>query len=73
MSADLDYNYIGHEEREKMLADRPRVEQAVFELARRRRYRVTCSLGRGLAAMPAEIEGIMPGQDPIKNIQRLSS
>jgi predicted nucleotidyltransferase component of viral defense system len=40
LSVDLDYNYTGHRDREKMLADRPRVEQAVAELARRKRYRV---------------------------------
>lgn len=40
LSVDLDYNYIGHVEREKMLADRQRVEQAVAELARRKGYRV---------------------------------
>ena len=40
LSVDLDFNYIGHAEREKMLADRPRVEQAVSEFARRKGYRV---------------------------------
>ena len=35
LSIDLDYNYIGHADREKMLEDRPRVEQAVTELGRR--------------------------------------
>ena len=40
LSVDLDYNYIGHADREKMLEDRPRVEQAVTELARRKGYRV---------------------------------
>ena len=40
LSVDLDFNYTGHREREKMLADRPRVEQAVTELARRKGYRV---------------------------------
>jgi predicted nucleotidyltransferase component of viral defense system len=40
LSVDLDYNYIGHADREEMLADRPRVEQAVTELARRIEYRV---------------------------------
>ncbi len=35
LSVDLDYNYIGDTDREKMLADRPRVEQAVTELVRR--------------------------------------
>lgn len=40
LSVDLDYNYIGHAEREKMLADRPKVEQAVTELGRRKGYRV---------------------------------
>jgi len=40
LSVDLDFNYIGHRDREKMLADRPGVEQAVAELARRKGYRV---------------------------------
>lgn len=40
LSVDLDYNYIGHAEREKMLTDRPRVEQAITELVRRKGYRV---------------------------------
>ena len=40
LSVDLDYNYIGHTDREMMLEDRPRVEQAVTELARRKGYRV---------------------------------
>jgi predicted nucleotidyltransferase component of viral defense system len=40
LSVDLDYNYIGHVDREKMLFDRPRVEQAVIELAGRKGYRV---------------------------------
>jgi predicted nucleotidyltransferase component of viral defense system len=40
LSVDLDFNYMGHAEREKMLSDRPRVEQAVAELARRKGYRV---------------------------------
>lgn len=40
LSVDLDFNYIGHLDREKMLADRPRVEAAVAELARRHGYRV---------------------------------
>lgn len=40
LSVDLDFNYTGHRDREKMLADRPRVEQAVAELAMRKGYRV---------------------------------
>lgn len=40
LSVDLDFNYTGHRDREKMLADRPQVEQAVAELARRKGYRV---------------------------------
>lgn len=40
LSVDLDYNYIGHVEREKMLEDRPRVEEAMTDLARRRGYGV---------------------------------
>jgi predicted nucleotidyltransferase component of viral defense system len=40
LSVDLDFNYTGHREREKMLSDRPQVEQAVVELARRKGYRV---------------------------------
>ncbi len=40
LSVDLDYNYIAHVDREKMLADRPRVEEAIAELARRHGYSV---------------------------------
>lgn len=39
LSVDLDYNYIAHVEREKMLADRPTMEDAVTELAERHGYR----------------------------------
>jgi len=39
LSVDLDYNYVGHLDRDKMLADRVRVEEAVVELARRKGYR----------------------------------
>ena len=40
LSVDLDYNYIGHLERDKMLEDRPTIENAVVELARRKGYQV---------------------------------
>jgi len=40
LSVDLDFNYIAHLERERMLADRPRVERAAADLARRLGYRV---------------------------------
>jgi len=40
LSVDLDYNYIAHVEREKMLAARHDVEDAVTELAGRHGYRV---------------------------------
>ncbi|MFP3870817.1 MAG: nucleotidyl transferase AbiEii/AbiGii toxin family protein [Syntrophobacteria bacterium] len=40
LSIDLDFNYTGHGDREKMLEERPRVEQAVTELAKRKGYRV---------------------------------
>jgi len=40
LSVDLDYNYIAHLERAQMLEDRPRVERALADLARRRGYRV---------------------------------
>lgn len=39
LSVDLDFNYIGQAEREKMLEDRPLVETALEELARKRGYR----------------------------------
>ncbi|MCX5769622.1 MAG: nucleotidyl transferase AbiEii/AbiGii toxin family protein, partial [Candidatus Hydrogenedentes bacterium] len=35
LSVDLDYNYIGHVEREAMLADRPRIEEAVVAVVQR--------------------------------------
>lgn len=40
LSVDLDFNYIGSAERSVMLDDRPRVEQAMIELAQRAGYRV---------------------------------
>ncbi len=40
LSVDLDFNYVGRPEREAMLADRPRIEEAVTDLARRRGYAV---------------------------------
>ena len=40
LSVDLDFNYVGAVERERMLAERPRVEQALDELAGRAGYRV---------------------------------
>jgi len=39
LSVDLDYNYVGNLERERMLEDRPRVEEAIYELSRRLGYR----------------------------------
>jgi len=38
LSVDLDYNYIGNLEREDMLKDRPKVEDAIYGLSRRRGY-----------------------------------
>jgi hypothetical protein len=43
LSVDLDFNYIGHIEREKMLEDRPRIEVAAIEISRRLGYRVQSS------------------------------
>lgn len=43
LSVDLDYNYVGFTERDKMLEQRPIVESAVIELAQRRGYRVQVS------------------------------
>ena len=40
LSVDLDFNYIGHLEREKMLADRPQVEDAIIRIAEQKAYRV---------------------------------
>lgn len=40
LSVDLDFNYIGSVDRDGMLAERPKVEAAVEELARRRGYRI---------------------------------
>jgi len=39
LSVDLDFNYIGHLERDKMLIDRPQVEKAIIQLAGRKAYR----------------------------------
>jgi predicted nucleotidyltransferase component of viral defense system len=40
LSVDLDFNYVGALERERMLEERPRVEGALDELAQRAGYRV---------------------------------
>jgi predicted nucleotidyltransferase component of viral defense system len=40
LSVDLDFNYIGHLERDKMLTDRPQVEEALVQLAARKGYRI---------------------------------
>ena len=40
LSVDLDYNYVGAIERREMLEDRPRVETAAAEIAKRQGYRV---------------------------------
>ncbi len=40
LSVDLDFNYVGAVERELMLVERPQIERAVTELARRSGYRV---------------------------------
>lgn len=40
LSVDLDFNYVGSAERSRMLQDRPTVEGALTELARRRGFRV---------------------------------
>lgn len=43
LSVDLDFNYVGGASREKMLADRPAVEEALLGLASRRGYAVSRS------------------------------
>ncbi len=40
LSVDLDFNYVGAVEREKMFVERPRIEAAIDEMARRGEYRV---------------------------------
>lgn len=40
LSVDLDFNYIGSASREKMLADRPAIEEALLGLASRRGYTI---------------------------------
>ncbi|MEW6664330.1 MAG: nucleotidyl transferase AbiEii/AbiGii toxin family protein [Thermodesulfobacteriota bacterium] len=39
LSVDLDYNYVGNLDRDEMLKDRPRVEEAIYDLSRRQGYR----------------------------------
>lgn len=43
LSVDLDYNYIGAVDRDKMMNERPALETAVIELAKRRGYLVQVS------------------------------
>lgn len=40
LSVDLDYNYIANLDRDAMLADRPRIENALIDLAKRHSYRI---------------------------------
>jgi predicted nucleotidyltransferase component of viral defense system len=40
LSVDLDFNYIGHLAREKMLEDRPQYEEAVIDLVRKKGFLV---------------------------------
>ncbi len=40
LSVDLDFNYIGHIEREQMLEDRPQYEQALIDLAKKKGFLV---------------------------------
>jgi hypothetical protein len=49
---DLDFNYIGHAEREKMLEERPLIETALTELANKRKFRVQKS-AEAFAGHPA--------------------
>ena len=73
LSVDLDYNYIGEVERAKMLEERPRVEEAVVELARRQGYRVQPSAEAVLdrieattgyrAPTPGRLEDVLAGGD----------
>lgn len=46
LSVDLDFNYVAHLDRGKMLADRPQVEAALEDLSRRKGYRVQRRLRR---------------------------
>jgi predicted nucleotidyltransferase component of viral defense system len=40
LSVDLDFNYVGAVDRDAMLSERPQVERAVMEIARKLGYRV---------------------------------
>jgi len=40
LSVDLDFNYIGHLNREHMLEDRPKIEDAILDLAQKKGFRV---------------------------------
>lgn len=40
LSVDLDFNYIGSIKRERMLADRPKVEDALIRIAEQKGYRI---------------------------------
>jgi predicted nucleotidyltransferase component of viral defense system len=44
LSVDLDFNYIGHLERNKMLTDRPQVEETLVNIAARKAYRIQKSV-----------------------------
>ncbi len=40
LSVDLDFNYVGSEDREQMLADRPNIEKAIYRIAQAFSYQV---------------------------------
>jgi len=62
LSVDLDFNDIGHLDRDKMLTDRPRVEEALVQLAERKTYRTQKSAdafaGRKIYLLYKSVSGI---------------
>jgi predicted nucleotidyltransferase component of viral defense system len=69
LSVDLDYNYGGEIERQKMLEDRPRVEAAAAEIAKRQGYRVQQSAD-AFAGFPTTFDG--PGEQSMIALMRRS-
>ncbi len=61
LSVDLDYNYVAHADREVMLRERPKIEEAVITLAQRLGFRVQQSAeafaGRKVYACYASVLG----------------
>jgi len=63
ISVDLDFNYVGHLERDRMLKERSQVEEALTELARRHGYIRSAVTRRVCWAQALSVVGLGSGTD----------